>query len=829
MKRFLRFSSIIIIFLVLSMGVSAKTTQTSKPTPDGLTIYSPNYFGEEENVYDLIHYIENEYLSFSFCSNDDPQNIKTEIVCGSNRNELKMFKDTGEDGCYFSNYELENLECSDFTLEINYDIDNKERKITREFTEQKQSKLINHVIGNDYESLNSEEISYFLVVLNDLETQNSVLSAEVYEHLKNLRDNENKCWPSNNCDLTDTTKILRNLQIAGYDLESRLIEDGRNYLEKNMINNDNNPLRFVIDVSDSDFDNSSEIECDLTIDDESTKTYTMDVDYYLIDKDASEKIVFECNETLTEFDFKLYNTNDNIQEFENYEDVSGFTFNIESFACFGEDDCSFEDTVNALITYGDSIEDSANLDNYLNSLIIEFNTEEYIDSDDKIMDSGKYIYYVEDEEIGDYLKFRQNNDGSWGENSKFDRIIQTAWAVMGLQNTLTTDSEYVIDGKKWIYYSEPISGWGSIEKNALAYLAIKEQIKPYIIISAVNEIKGTTTFEIENPTIYKLRDLKMSFSDNINDYVSYSIDLGNLEGEEKTSFNVTLSNGFYGRTTGELSIEGVDGKNAKIDLIKMPINLEGPVPFSILVEKDDISLDDLNVVLRVDNNIPTFEATCTYKNPFNNNQENVIINERTPNIYIKNLEMIEGENSMEINCEFNGVDFVIPINLDVAIAEVSFDIKDAFVSLDSTADFSVELSSAVKDKQVVSVSVDGDLVGIIEPVEVEKIIAANDTRDIFFSIKNPTLFKMLGANSTGNLIITSDGGYVKKIPVYVDNSGQMSGTSNTWIWAIVIIVTVLAILIVVIRFIRMNRQAEEGNNQQQYDDEMFFDDDIDFK
>jgi len=347
---------------------------------------------------------------------------------------VSLFEDHSNAGCYFSNYNLADIDCSEFSLEIDYSLENKKRKLTRDFKKQKQSMLINRVVGEDYENLDAEELSYFLIVLNDLETRDSKLSEEVYDLLKNERDNANKCWPTGNCDLEETTNILKNLKIAGYDLNSRLLEDGKNYLEKNMISNENFPLSFSVQV-DREYDNvTEEIECELIVDDGSIRVYTFDENATTISKEASSSVEFSCLDSVDEIIFTINNLNGNIKEKLTYE-VSNFKYELEGFACLGEDgECDYESSVNGLYTYGGVIENSNLIDNYLDSLVISGSgSEEYLDTTDEIGDNGKYLYYKDVETISNYLKFAQNNDGSWGKNAKYDRIVQTSWAVLGLQ------------------------------------------------------------------------------------------------------------------------------------------------------------------------------------------------------------------------------------------------------------------------------------------------------------------------------------------------------------------------------------------------------------
>ncbi|MCA9459986.1 MAG: hypothetical protein KC550_05555, partial [Nanoarchaeota archaeon] len=127
---------------------------------DSLEIISPFYFGEEKNIYEDINYLENEYLSFKFCTGKESTNIMFDIVCkDTTKSSLIVYKylnsKNTEEICYFSNIELEKITCNEFALETNYENNNKKKQIKRTFKKQRESKLINHILNKNYEEISS--------------------------------------------------------------------------------------------------------------------------------------------------------------------------------------------------------------------------------------------------------------------------------------------------------------------------------------------------------------------------------------------------------------------------------------------------------------------------------------------------------------------------------------------------------------------------------------------------------------------------------------------------------------------------------------------------
>ena len=92
---------------------------------DTLTITSPNYFSEQNNIYTDIHYLENEFLSFNFCLNSESIDKKIKITCDNGDYVELPIYDYKTPDCFFSNFDLENTVCNDFNLEISYNSENK--------------------------------------------------------------------------------------------------------------------------------------------------------------------------------------------------------------------------------------------------------------------------------------------------------------------------------------------------------------------------------------------------------------------------------------------------------------------------------------------------------------------------------------------------------------------------------------------------------------------------------------------------------------------------------------------------------------------------------
>jgi hypothetical protein len=764
--------TLIIFIMSLNIGFSV----------DALNIVSPSYFEEQKNVYEKINYLENELLSFEFCSDKPTDYMKFVIIPDSGKDlQLKAYENNKKKNCFFTNFALNKISSDEFDLEIYYSDDNKEKIIKRKFQKRKQSKLINHILGLDPEVLNPVDLSNFLIVLNDVETSKNEQSVYSYDKLKVDRNNIDKCWPKDSCSIVDTSRILRNLAIAGYSTSTRLIEDGRNYLNKFKISNENNPTRVDIEL-DNSFVTGEEIICSLKIDEEDEVNYKFSESINMLTKYVSDNLIFRCNESVEKITLREYTYVGTLKDSNEYVGSVGFTTNIEPFSCIGSSNsCDFSATIDTLIGYGGGIEDSSLLNNYISSLIItgEDGTRN-LDTSNPYEDTGKYLYYKNDNELTDTLKFSQNNLGSWGTSSIYNDIKKTAWSVIGLQR-VNAGSEYVKDGEKWIYYNEPDTGWGDIEKNTLAYMSIKEQIKPYLKINSVNEIEKVTKFTIENPTIHHLKDIKVIMSKELIDYVSYTENLGDLEGKTKINFDITVDSDFYSQLTGKLKITGVNGKNDRITLLEIPINLVGPTPISIISGNYSMTEEVPSVNIRFIKNVPSFDIDCDYKNPFDGGDEKVILSAADNEIQINNFVLKQGNFNLELVCTYDKITFTTLGNITVDLAKTTFFI-DNIITLTSLEDFAVRVNDTSSAIQTLTFEITGTYNGLIVPAETSKLLAVDDNRDLFFKIVNPVLLAALGNSSSGNLIIKSTTGYKKSVPIIFDLSLKVDNGMAWWVW-----------------------------------------------
>jgi hypothetical protein len=1028
----------VIITFILIFSLSSQVFAIE----DEFTLFHPTYFNEQNSIFETIHYLENEMLSFEVCPKQEVE-ITSKIICSSNEEiELELFeKSKGSSSCYYANKNFDEISCNDFTLYTSYTQNEKERIITREFEQERESKLLNYILEKEYISLTSLDLSYYLLTLNMIQDQTTQETVNAYEKLKNDRDNTNKCWPKNNCDLLTTAKILNNIKIAQYDDDSRLLEDGSIYLENKILADDEVSFtsqtnsqeiyeveikinhefssgeeidcdldldfgdeeksysfdddsdleelriyknaeenidfscdedvdeiiittfeesiaqdytttddRISVDIPDNDRDDFSEfnleieifhefaigeeIECTLDLDDGTQTDYTFDEDSdkedFIIAEVLDESFEFECDDDVDELFYVIYGGNFEVEtqsnsdtfEYEldsNEDDTFNFDLIVkydfknddDEIQCeiktdektrtqtFDEDDendgvitiskysssnsisiscdrkieeltyklydkfgreqieeitedittksytipnefskyscistsnnCDFETTLLANSLIDSSFDEKTEVENFLKSFTREDSNDLlFIDNNDKKIElSGKFLYFFDNDEIQDSLKFIQNNDGSWGTKSLSEKIIETSWASIGLIEQ-EKENEYLDDARKWVYFNEPTIGWGSIEKNTLAYLTIEEQIKPYLKVSTINSIESNIILTIENPTIFSIKNIEIDFGTNLNDKLSFRQTIEELGQNEKEEINISLLGGFSGTESGELIITGFNNKK-EIELINIPISISAPFPFKFTSEDVKIIEGDIYTKISVNSDLEIFSTTCSIQNPFEKRVEQVVVDQDTKEIQLSNILQQQGKFSVEINCNSEeGKTFSKTETINVEVIPKTFTVNSPDVNLyEIKEDFSISITNDADEPQTINFEIDGDYSDIIIITETSKILAKNETRDIYFSLNNSDILQSLGESSTGTLTITS-GEYKKNIPLYYTQPIKEE-FSIPWLWVIIGVIIIIISIFVIKRYSQLNSDQENSEEFQGEDDDLFLDEDIEFK
>jgi len=810
MKRFFKSTYFFLVILFL-IGIGFSTPI--------LHIFNPSYFGEQNNDFKPIHYLPGEFLSFEFCDTDgNPmKNISVVLSVGSNNFNINFYKEPNKNNCYFTNYDISRLDTSAFNLTIKYEIDGRIREVMRKFQREKESMLINDILMNSTNSTNNPmAVLAKLIVTDEIYGRNSENSQILYNELKNMRNNVNKCWPENRCNISMTSKILAYLSLEGYNQNSRLVSDGLFYLENNIISSNMSHFNYELLFKENkqELGNSS-IACNLTVD--NTSHY---INFEAGNLDNKSEINISgsmngyfhllCNNTVDQLSFTVFNFDGRVRNKIVKNNGKEITYIIKPFSCVlkREDTayCSFQNTLYGLIAYGDKFKEYGLMKDFINSYIETKKNFKYLNYNNTIYKySAMYLFVNPDKSIINYLKYYQNNDGSWGSGNINNRIIPTAWSVLALSK-VNVPSEYLDDAKKWIYYHEPTGGWGSYENNLLAYLAIKEKIKPFLLSNVFNTIDDSSVLYIKNPTIYHINSLSLNFG-NLKNHLKYKEDLGDLNKNEGENITIGNKKDFFNDKFGFLMITG-ESMNKRFTFINFPVLLKAKKPYKLSTNNISISPNGTFKINfeKISNDTLTWNCKLSIFN------------------ITKNIKLFSLNNSFNLTTLGNNSKGYTNMGLSCASGKNKFDLNNLiyyhrigksfrvypnFLRINSLDDFFVNVTNTYTDKIILNSKIEGT--DYIVPAEREKIIAFNDTREVFFEFKNKNASIVNGTK--GYLVLTAKG-YTVKIPFEVSISNQnQRGSISLFTFIIVGVLIILVIFVVLIR-LRNKIDSENQNSNQ---------------
>ena len=1013
----IKFSSMKNLLFTFLFGILLFFIFPTLVSADEITIYSPTYFNEQNNELEAISYLENELLSFDVCS-DNGESFDAKYYCSNNNQSGNISLTKKQDSaCFYHNMNFSQIQCDDFELEITFQEDNRQRVVTREFTKSKESVALNKVLQHDILELSPLELSYYLVLHTATKGKNNKQANDIYDLLKQKRDNDKKCWPKNDCDTLTTAKILYNIQLAGYDKQSRLLDDGKVYLESlHLLNNEidysnintyndaqidiefiddfasnsneceiyidgdsefspsftsntigdnyileefDSSLRFecdedvnsikyivaqeIIDDSETgsgssisesissnnkdeytsfktkiqlDYNGGGSVSCDIsfddntnsytftdqssrddmrfvrTIDDEydvdcnssmdymrgtiyaggvfedsfsNTKEETISVDSLwdetfdfgiefeydfskslltcdlTVDGGNSQEIIFEEGESLEvegysasdSFNFQCDDSLNSIQYF--VEDKFGKKqlyneeFSVSSidlsipddfsdYECLGKrGNCDFDTTMYALMSYN-NLERGGQLQSYIDAYKEKQGDFPLMSTADVYEIAGSYLHIKSDQSLKDSLKYLQNNDGSWNKGDKQDRLLSTIWPKLGLEKT-GGNAENVLDAQEWIYEEEPQEGWGSIEKNALAYLSIQDQVKPYLVISPFDIISGHKNLTIKNPTIFQLENIKIGFSDSLQDKILYKENLGSLRQDQEISVSLTPEATVQSKISGMMKISGITNGNNR-EFISIPITIEKALPFSI--SKSTISFTqgtkEVTIPFSHSSNL-NYTYSCDVQSSLFSGKKTIELGSNNSSVVFPNAQELTGKQDMTFECSSqNNPDGILKNTLNFKMIEKSFNVTPESLNISSTDTQTLSIDN-FNTQQLISLKLSSSLVTYLNLPKANKMFLANESSEFEITHDGDT-FSKLNETLKGEVTITG-GKYSKKVDVKISpNAGGIA-----WIWWILIILVAGFVILVIVRYMQLQNQQNVQNEEQSED----MDEEIEFE
>lgn len=361
--------------------------------------------------------------------------------------------------CSITAYDTSNTSCQQTTVQSQYE--------SQIIEIENYDELLQSRIDNQERSQRAVAIAERLRAKSQL---NQTFETE-QRTLKQIRDNDYKCWPNGDCKISTTTQILRHLDHAGFNTNDRIYADGLRWVESQQNKFDNEDWQLTINPDfgqDERCPEGSEPNANdkCTIgDNENVQKIDVNENATCTAAVGGDRIYNETNDTgpfTTEF---TYEANEVLNVSCNYD----FTVRVKDFfgetkyvankkvdetaqyllpgGCWPSDDndriCGIQTTAQALNINGLSDERKSEGEDW-----VEENIQRSQITGERLQDEQSalthlYLYEAtKNENLREWLLYRQNNDGSFGDSQKLKTTLEAL-------RIFDDETEWVQDARAW--------------------------------------------------------------------------------------------------------------------------------------------------------------------------------------------------------------------------------------------------------------------------------------------------------------------------------------------------------------------------------------------
>jgi hypothetical protein len=567
-----------VLFLLASTSVYAEYEET---VHEGIFLVRPdNVYVPERQV---PAYLYGEDLTFFACIEYDDVPARLSLLCNADNNFLDVpAVPWGDENCYMGSINLNDFICDDITIAADYVYDGENIRVSKDIHVNKVTGVLQRLLDTQFEDGGWSSSLDTAFALFSLEPFSAVFTDQVnagLQYLKDTRENEKKCWPEDDCQISTTAMIAYLLTQAGYEDDLRIVHDSTIYLEQNMnFIESGETWNLTLEDFATNINNTVNTSCVLGYDsfDEEVNlskygeswTYTFTPEY-------ESQLIVICTENI------YADLTSSVRgELIHYEG-DNFTYTIPG-ACWTYNSenvtCDIRTTVFAL---GAPISDERKqaATEYLDSLIQTDVSGSHF-SDDDTMNLALYLVAgdtsvldsEEKEEVVKHILFRQLNDGSWNVSRPFynhtfyepqslevanfshrvndsytQSIIYTGFALQSLLSAdFDREDEPIGDAERWLSLEETATSLqltdeqatdaeivaeyeqnvsdivNDAKRNGMALFILQQHARPFLTSSprVIVLDKPNMTIDVVNPTTFLLEDLSYEFSSDLSSAVS---------------------------------------------------------------------------------------------------------------------------------------------------------------------------------------------------------------------------------------------------------------------------------------------------------------------
>jgi len=626
-------------------------------------------------------YVPSEYLSvedlvFYTCIEERGIPVTSTVICLDDNSfkDIDVVRWLDDENCYMGTYDLDSKNCRQLLIQSEYVKDDEVMTIQREIKVNRLSSVLDLVTKNQYSDGGWKDsvatASGVWVLSNYKEIYDDELALGI-DWLKLSRNNDEKCWPEEDCSVRTTAKILAYLTQADLNDTYRVMHDGKVFLENNHnFYTDEDVWSLDIEPLESGTTNCLVSYMDVMNED----NFSMEqgtVTSFEIEPVAGEQLYVICD-----LNFRANLTADGVDQVFIYEG-DNMTYNIPK-NCWSNDakwgECDLMTTLYATMTNISQDNRELALDYLRGELVRERSGEQSLEHDINL--TALMAYLDDNDNVTGWLRYRQNNDGSWGNSSDMKNVITTGYALLGLlASGFNRTHEVIEDAESWVNEreieftlnaTEDYEAWNSTEKNALAFIVLRNNARPVIKTDPMLVLidKQDVDIEIFNPTTFDLEELSFEFSDNLKDVLTIEEE-DYLPSYSYIRQTISKSGGETGNIFGYLSIYNYD-----YELGKVPVLITNFPRIEAVEQKDSLMVfgTSAKATVAFQKSAHTFNCLLDWDDDDISSQEEYTItgNQADIDITFSRAERMEKTYAGTFECTSGDYTFEVPINLKVS-------------------------------------------------------------------------------------------------------------------------------------------------------------------
>ncbi|MFT4312100.1 MAG: hypothetical protein ACMXYF_02625 [Candidatus Woesearchaeota archaeon] len=552
----------------------------------GLLFLAPIFGLSIEPLFDQ-PVLQPQDLAYYSCVRSGQEFDSTQFVCLDDYRTVDVQAQWWNESCYYSIINLQDIACNSGLIESFYVENNRLEKTTLPVQINKVLLTPKDVIAQqrwDGGWGTARDTAVALWALHDVSHhyQDEIEEGKLW--LKNNRDDLTKCWsrlPNGGCDYTDTALTLGILRLSQITDEHRIISDGQvflssiqNYIEENSWKMQ---IRAIDDATCTVYYQNSRIVDNVTIEQNEQRRVDFTADY-------SNVFNVTCSQRV---DFSLYDHR-NIERFshrlpedgrralgfsDSYDFADNATYNLIRIPppCWStgsvfEDGCSVQLTTYAAALNIDDQRRNAAKEYLLATAANDSIIGRYLPTSMPEFDTMYYLLTIADDpddQLLSWVLFNQNNDGSFGRGSEYERILSTSMAIDALsKKEFDQKNETLRDAAHYISKKYAFEPFESVQANAATFRSLYQNRRPLlkIVDPQIFDISSSTTVLVHNPTNIDIMDIRLYTTGQVRAQGPETI-FANQTVEVQLSPNATQAGDFASTVTIEGNPQGFSRQN----------------------------------------------------------------------------------------------------------------------------------------------------------------------------------------------------------------------------------------------------------------------------